>query len=59
VLAGSCAYAIAEAAGGADRSIRRPGRPGGFYLVLTTSVVLGIALTYVGLTPSTLLSRPP
>jgi Mn2+/Fe2+ NRAMP family transporter len=49
VLAGSCAYAIAEAAAWRGSLDRRPWQAGRFYLVLTTSVVLGIALTYVGL----------
>jgi NRAMP (natural resistance-associated macrophage protein)-like metal ion transporter len=49
VLAGSCAYAIAEAAAWRGSLDRRPWQAGRFYLVLTTSVVLGITLTYVGL----------
>jgi NRAMP (natural resistance-associated macrophage protein)-like metal ion transporter len=49
VLAGSCAYAIAEAAAWRGSLDRRPWQAGRFYLVLTTSVVLGIAITYVGL----------
>jgi len=49
VLAGSCAYAIAEAAAWRGSLDRRPWQAGRFYLVLTTSVLLGIAITYVGL----------
>jgi len=49
VLAGSCAYAIAEAAAWRGSLDRRPWQAWRFYLVLTTSVVLGIAITYVGL----------
>ena len=49
VLAGSCAYAIAEAAAWRGSLDRRPWQAGRFYLVLTASVVLGIAITYVGL----------
>jgi NRAMP (natural resistance-associated macrophage protein)-like metal ion transporter len=49
VLAGSCAYAIAEAAAWRGSLDRRPWQAGRFYLVLTTSVILGIAITYVGL----------
>jgi NRAMP (natural resistance-associated macrophage protein)-like metal ion transporter len=49
VLAGSCAYAIAEAAAWRGSLDRRPWQAGRFYLVLSTSVVLGIAITYVGL----------
>jgi NRAMP (natural resistance-associated macrophage protein)-like metal ion transporter len=49
VLAGSCAYAIAEAAAWRGSLDRRPWQAGRFYMVLTTSVVLGIAITYVGL----------
>jgi Mn2+/Fe2+ NRAMP family transporter len=49
VLAGSCAYAIAEAAAWQGSLDRRPGRAKKFYLVLAISVVLGIALNYAGL----------
>src|SRR4249920_821652 len=49
VLAGSCAYAIAEATAWRGSLDRRPWQAGRFYLVLTTSVILGIAITYVGL----------
>ena len=49
VLAGSCAYAIAEAAAWHGSLDRRPRRAKKFYLVLAISVVLGIALNYAGL----------
>ncbi len=49
VLAGSCAYAIAEAAAWRGSLDRRPGRAKKFYLVLAISVALGIALNYAGL----------
>jgi NRAMP (natural resistance-associated macrophage protein)-like metal ion transporter len=49
VLAGSCAYAIAEAAAWRGSLDRRPGRAKKFYLVLAVSVALGIALNYAGL----------
>jgi Mn2+/Fe2+ NRAMP family transporter len=49
VLAGSCAYAIAEAAAWRGSLNRRPGRAKKFYLVLTVSMILGIALNYAGL----------
>jgi Mn2+/Fe2+ NRAMP family transporter len=49
VLAGSCAYAIAEASAWSGSLNRRPGRAKRFYVVLGVSVVLGIALNYAGL----------
>jgi Mn2+/Fe2+ NRAMP family transporter len=49
VLAGSCAYAIAEAAAWRGSLDRRPRRAKKFYLVLAVSVALGIALNYAGL----------
>jgi NRAMP (natural resistance-associated macrophage protein)-like metal ion transporter len=49
VLAGSCAYAIAEAAAWRGSLDRRPWQARKFYLVLTVSVILGIAITYSGL----------
>jgi NRAMP (natural resistance-associated macrophage protein)-like metal ion transporter len=49
VLAGSCAYAIAEAAAWRGSLDRRPWQARKFYLVLTVSVILGIAITYAGL----------
>jgi Mn2+/Fe2+ NRAMP family transporter len=48
VLAGSCAYAIAEASAWGGSLARRPGRAKRFYGVLAFAVVLGIALTYGG-----------
>src|SRR5712671_2865355 len=55
VLAGSCAYAIAEAAAWRGSLNRRPRRAKKFYLVLTVAMVLGIALNYAGLNAITLL----
>jgi NRAMP (natural resistance-associated macrophage protein)-like metal ion transporter len=49
VLAGSCAYAIAEAAAWRGSLNRTPRHARKFYLVLTVSMVLGIALNYAGL----------
>jgi NRAMP (natural resistance-associated macrophage protein)-like metal ion transporter len=49
VLAGSCAYAIAEAAAWRGSLDRRPWQAGRFYLVLAGSVALGIGITYAGL----------
>jgi Mn2+/Fe2+ NRAMP family transporter len=49
VLAGSCAYAIAEAKGWAA-SLEQPPKLGAkFYAVLAVAVLLGTALDYVGL----------
>jgi NRAMP (natural resistance-associated macrophage protein)-like metal ion transporter len=49
VLAGSCAYAIAEAAAWRGSLDRRPRRAKKFYIVLAVAVALGIALNYAGL----------
>jgi len=49
VLAGSCAYAIAEASAWRGSLDRRPGRAKKFYAVLAVSMALGIALNYAGL----------
>jgi NRAMP (natural resistance-associated macrophage protein)-like metal ion transporter len=49
VLAGSCAYAIAEASAWRGSLNRKPGQAKRFYIVLAVSVVLGIALNYAGL----------
>jgi NRAMP (natural resistance-associated macrophage protein)-like metal ion transporter len=49
VLAGSCAYAIAEAAAWRGSLDRRPNRAKNFYIVLTVAMALGIALNYAGL----------
>jgi Mn2+/Fe2+ NRAMP family transporter len=49
VLAGSCAYAIAEASAWRGSLNRKPWQARRFYAVLAFSVVLGIALTYTGL----------
>jgi NRAMP (natural resistance-associated macrophage protein)-like metal ion transporter len=49
VLAGSCAYAIAEAAAWRGSLNQRPARAKKFYAVLTTATALGIALNYAGL----------
>jgi Mn2+/Fe2+ NRAMP family transporter len=55
VLAGSCAYAIAEASAWRGSLDRRPRRAKKFYAVLAFAVVLGIALTYGGFNAITLL----
>jgi NRAMP (natural resistance-associated macrophage protein)-like metal ion transporter len=49
VLAGSCAYAIAEAAAWRGSLNRRPRQAKKFYIVLAVSMALGIALNYAGL----------
>jgi NRAMP (natural resistance-associated macrophage protein)-like metal ion transporter len=49
VLAGSCAYAIAEAAAWRGSLDRRPRRAKKFYIVLAVAMALGIALNYAGL----------
>jgi Mn2+/Fe2+ NRAMP family transporter len=55
VLAGSCAYAIAEAAAWRGSLDRRPHQARKFYLVLTVAMGLGIALNYAGLNAIALL----
>jgi NRAMP (natural resistance-associated macrophage protein)-like metal ion transporter len=49
VLAGSTAYAIAEAAAWRGSLNQQPHRAKKFYLVLGVAVALGVALTYAGL----------
>jgi NRAMP (natural resistance-associated macrophage protein)-like metal ion transporter len=49
VLAGSSAYAIAEAAAWRGSLNRRPRHARKFYVVLAVSIALGIALNYAGL----------
>jgi Mn2+/Fe2+ NRAMP family transporter len=49
VLAGSCAYAIAEAAAWGGSLNQRPEHAKKFYIVLTVAMVLGTALNYAGL----------
>jgi NRAMP (natural resistance-associated macrophage protein)-like metal ion transporter len=49
VLAGSCAYAIAEASAWHGSLNRRPRRARKFYAVLAIAMVLGTALNYAGL----------
>jgi len=49
VLAGSCAYAIAEASAWRGSLDRRPNRAKKFYIVLAVAMGLGIALNYAGL----------
>jgi Mn2+/Fe2+ NRAMP family transporter len=48
VLAGSCAYAIAEAEAWRGSLDRPPRRARKFYMVLAVAMVLGVALTYAG-----------
>ena len=48
VLAGSCAYAIAEAAAWRGSLNQRPGRAKKFYIVLAVAMALGTALNYAG-----------
>jgi NRAMP (natural resistance-associated macrophage protein)-like metal ion transporter len=49
VLAGSCAYAIAEASAWRGSLNQRPDRARKFYVVLAVAMALGIALNYAGL----------
>ncbi len=49
VLAGSCAYAIAEASAWRGSLNRRPAQAKKFYIVLTVAMALGIGLTYTGI----------
>ncbi len=49
ILAGSCAYAIAEAANWRASLRYRPNRARAFYTVLTVSMLLGLTLNYFGL----------
>jgi NRAMP (natural resistance-associated macrophage protein)-like metal ion transporter len=49
VLAGSCAYAVAEAAAWRGSLNQKPQRAKKFYLVIGVSMVLGLALNYAGL----------
>ena len=55
VLAGSCAYAIAEAAAWRGSLDRRPNRARKFYGVLAVAMALGIGLNYAGLNAIALL----
>ncbi len=48
VLAGSCAYAIAEAAAWRGSLNQRPQRAKKFYIVLGVAMALGVVLTYAG-----------
>jgi Mn2+/Fe2+ NRAMP family transporter len=48
VLAGSCAYAIAEASAWRGSLDRRPRRAKKFYIVLTVAMAIGVALNYAG-----------
>jgi NRAMP (natural resistance-associated macrophage protein)-like metal ion transporter len=49
VLAGSCAYAIAEASAWRGSLDRRPSQAKKFYVVLVVAMMLGIGLNYAGL----------
>jgi NRAMP (natural resistance-associated macrophage protein)-like metal ion transporter len=49
VLAGSCAYAVAEAAAWRGSLNQKPKRAKKFYLVIGVSMILGLALNYAGL----------
>jgi Mn2+/Fe2+ NRAMP family transporter len=48
VLAGSCAYAVAEAAAWRGSLDRRPHRAKQFYIVLSSAMALGLGLNYAG-----------
>jgi NRAMP (natural resistance-associated macrophage protein)-like metal ion transporter len=49
VLAGSCAYAIAEAAAWRGSLDRKPRQAKRFYVVLAVAIALGVGLTYAGI----------
>lgn len=49
VLAGSCAYAIAEAATWRGSLERKPAGAKNFYAVIATAMAIGLAINYVGL----------
>jgi NRAMP (natural resistance-associated macrophage protein)-like metal ion transporter len=49
VLAGSCAYAVSEAAAWRGSLNRRPDRAKKFYMILAAAMALGLALDYAGL----------
>ncbi len=49
VLAGSCAYAVAEAAAWRGSLNQKPRRAKKFYLVIFVAMILGLALNYAGL----------
>jgi Mn2+/Fe2+ NRAMP family transporter len=49
VLAGSCAYAISEAAAWRGTLTRRPQRARRFYSVIAAAMILGLAFNYLGL----------
>jgi NRAMP (natural resistance-associated macrophage protein)-like metal ion transporter len=50
VLAGSCGYAIAEAASWKGDSLsKKPRRAPGFYIVIAAAMVVGLALNFAGL----------
>jgi NRAMP (natural resistance-associated macrophage protein)-like metal ion transporter len=49
VLAGSCAYAISEAAAWRGSLERKPRGARNFYAVIATAMAIGLALNYIGL----------
>ena len=49
VLAGSCAYAVSEAAAWRGSLERKPRGAGKFYSVLGIAMIIGLAIDYVGL----------
>jgi Mn2+/Fe2+ NRAMP family transporter len=51
ILTGSSAYAVAEAFGWKHGLDRRPGQAKGFYLLITFSTVLGMAINFIGINP--------
>ena len=48
VLAGSCAYAVSEAAGWAGSLEKRPNLAHGFYAVIAISMTIGLGLDFAG-----------
>jgi len=55
VLAGASAYAVAETAGLREGLGKNPGRAPGFYVVIALSVLVGMSLDLLGISPITAL----
>ena len=51
VLAGSTAYAVAEAAGWKESLERRPSQARQFYAVIAVSMLIALALNIIGINP--------
>jgi NRAMP (natural resistance-associated macrophage protein)-like metal ion transporter len=51
VLAGSASYAVSEALGWREGLEKKPGEAKGFYAVIVASIVIGLAITLLGIDP--------